>query len=78
VHDLAKLTPDSPLVGRPGRFVFTPGSLPDDAQGGRWCVEADSPGGRLRTVLFAPGETGDGLGVAAPVVAGRRSTSRSS
>jgi hypothetical protein len=42
------VTPGGLLVGRPGRFAFTPGSLPDDMQGGRWCVEAaavlgDSP-----------------------------------
>jgi hypothetical protein len=70
VHDLAKLTPDPPLVGRPGRFVFTPDSKPDDAQGGLWCVEAAGADSLLRTVLFAPGETGDGLDVAAPVVEG--------
>jgi hypothetical protein len=67
VVDLARVTPGGPLVGRPGRIVFTPDSLPDDVQGGLWCVEADSPDGRLRTVLFARGETGDGLDVAAPV-----------
>jgi hypothetical protein len=51
----------------PGRFVFVPGSRPDDAPG-CWCVEAAGAGDVLRVVSFAAGETDEGLDVAQPIV----------
>jgi hypothetical protein len=67
VHDLAKLAPDPPLVGRPGRSVFVPGSRPDDVLG-FWAVEADGPDDVVRVVHFAPGEDDAGLHDADPIV----------
>jgi hypothetical protein len=55
-------------VRRPGRFVFTSGSRPDDATGGLWCVEAEGEGDVVRTVYFTPGEDDAGLWDAAPIV----------
>jgi hypothetical protein len=57
--DLARITPNSPLVGRPGRFVFTPDSRPDDTLG-FWAVEAEGPDDCVRTVYFARGEGDEG------------------
>src|SRR5262249_13165359 len=64
---LADLHPDHVRAGTPGRFVFVPGSLPDEVDE---CVvvEAAGPPGVLRTVQFARGETEEGLDVAAPIV----------
>ena len=66
--DLSRLTPHSPLVGRPGRFVFVPDSLPGEDADGRVGVDAAGASGCSRCVLFAPGETDDGLDTGAPVV----------
>jgi hypothetical protein len=55
-------------VRRPGRFVFTPGSRPDDATGGLWCVEGEGLDACVRTVYFALGEDDAGLWDAAPIV----------
>src|SRR5262245_20819165 len=63
---LADLHPDR-VQPRPGHLVFVPGSRADDVTG-RWCVEAAGPGGVLRTVSFANGETDKDLDVAAPIV----------
>src|SRR5262249_26050599 len=54
-------------AGTAGRFVFVPGSRPDEVDG-RVLVEAVGPPGVLRTVHFAAGETGEGLDVAVPMV----------
>ena len=59
--DLSRLTPHSPLVGKVGRFVFVPDSLPGEDGDGRVGVDAAGPPGCSRAVLFAPGETDDGL-----------------
>jgi hypothetical protein len=66
VVDLAKVSPGGPQVGKPGRFVFTPGSLPDDDLG-FWGVEAAGPDDCLRCVYFAPGEGDAGLWDAEPI-----------
>jgi hypothetical protein len=67
--DLAGLTPEraAALAGKPGRFVFVPGSRPDDVAG-FWQVEAEGPPGCLRVVAFDPGEDDEGLDVVAPQV----------
>src|SRR5262245_12809983 len=53
--------------GIAGRFVFVPGSAPDEVDG-RVLVEAAGPPGVLRTVQFARGESDEGLDVLAPIV----------
>ena len=50
-----------------GRFVFVPGSAPDEADG-RVLVEAAGPPGVLRTVPFAAGERGEILDIQASVI----------
>src|SRR5215470_9484236 len=69
--DLATLTPEraAALVGKPGRFVFVPGSRPDDVAG-FWQVEAEGPPGCLRIIAFDPAEDNEGLDVLAPQVVG--------
>ena len=39
------------LLGGPGRFVFVPGSRPDDVAGS-WQVVAEGPPGCLRVVAY--------------------------
>ena len=67
--DLSALTPGraAALAGRPGRFVFVPGSRPDDVAG-FWQVEAEGPPGCLRIIPFDPSEDDEGLDVVAPQV----------
>ena len=67
--DMATLTPEraAALVGKPGRFVFVPGSRPDDVAG-FWQVEAEGSPGCLRVVAFDPSEDDEGLDVLAPQV----------
>jgi hypothetical protein len=67
VVDLATVAPGGPQVGQPGRFVFTPGSKPDDDLG-HWAVEAEGPGDAVRCIYFAPGEDDRGLWDAAPII----------
>src|SRR5215470_3455105 len=64
--DLAALTPEraAALAGKPGRFIFVPGSRPDDVAG-FWQVEADGPPGCLRVIAFDPIEDDEGLDVLA-------------
>ena len=64
---LADLDPATVRSGTVGRWVFVPGSRPDDVAG-RWCVEAAGAGDVLRVVSFARGETDAGLDVVQPVV----------
>ncbi|HKB38999.1 MAG TPA: hypothetical protein VKD72_21325 [Gemmataceae bacterium] len=64
---LADLDPSTVKSGTVGRWVFVPGSRPDDVTGG-WCVEAAGAGGVLRVVSFAVGETDEDLDVAQPIV----------
>src|SRR5262249_35927632 len=64
---LADLHPDRVRAGTTGRFVFVPGSRPDEVDG-RVLVEAAGPPGVLRTVQFARGEGDEGLDVVAPIV----------
>jgi hypothetical protein len=67
--ELSRLTPESaaPLIGRPGRFAFVPGSRPGDVAGSGQ-VGAEGPPGCLRVVAFDPGEDDEGLDVLAPQV----------
>ncbi len=65
-EDLGRLTPSNARPGRSGRFVFVSDSLTDEVDE-CFLVEADGPG-RLRSVLFAPGETDEGLDGVKPVV----------
>ena len=64
---LDDLHSDRVQAGTVGRFVFVPGSRPDEVDG-PVLVEAAGPPGVLRTVCFARGETDEGLDVAEPVV----------
>jgi hypothetical protein len=66
---LAALTPEraAALAGKSGRFVFVPGSRPDDVAG-FWQVEAEGPPGCLRIIAFGPSEDDEGLDVLAPQV----------
>ena len=64
---LADLDPATVKSSTVGRWVFVPGSRADDVTG-RCCVEAAGAGDVLRVVLFAAGETDEGLDVAVPMV----------
>ena len=64
---LADLDPATVKSGTVGRWVFVPGSRPDDVTG-HWCVEVAGAGDVLRVVSFAKGETDEGLDVVAPIV----------
>jgi|SRR5262245_10233191 len=64
---LADLTPERVTSGTAGRFVFVLDSLVDEHDG-CYGVEAAGPPGVSRCVVFARGESDEGLDVAAPVV----------
>src|SRR5262249_20882252 len=64
---LADLDPATLKSGTVSRWIFVPGSRPDDVTGA-WQVEAAGPGDVLRTIQCARGESDAGLDVAESLI----------